>query len=113
MTTAISNAVSTKQDTIGYTTENISNKSTSLTSPNDTKYPSTLAVSSALALKEPANSNIQAHISITSGNPHGTTKNDIGLGNVVNVDTSNPSNISVDSSHRFVKIGRASCRERV
>lgn len=33
---------------------------------------------------EPANVNIQTHISITSGNPHGTSKSDIGLSNVTN-----------------------------
>ena len=33
---------------------------------------------------EPANDNIQTHIEITSGNPHGTSKSDIGLANVTN-----------------------------
>ena len=39
--------------------------------------------------KEPANSNIQTHISTTSGNPHSVTKTDVGLGNVPNIDTTN------------------------
>lgn len=33
---------------------------------------------------EPANANIQSHIGITAGNPHGTSAADIGLGNVNN-----------------------------
>lgn len=49
---------------------------------------------------EPANSNIQAHISSTS-NPHNTTKSQVGLGNVPNVDATNPGNIIQDSNHRF------------
>lgn len=33
---------------------------------------------------EPANANIQTHIGVTAGNPHGTTKTDLSLGNVTN-----------------------------
>jgi hypothetical protein len=33
---------------------------------------------------EPANANIQSHISTTTGNPHNVTKTDVGLGNVTN-----------------------------
>lgn len=39
---------------------------------------------SDLGSYEPANSNIQAHITTTSGNPHSVTKSDVGLGNVTN-----------------------------
>jgi uncharacterized Zn-binding protein involved in type VI secretion len=49
---------------------------------------------------EPANANIQTHIS-TTGNPHGLTKTDISLGNVANVDQTNPANITQDATHRF------------
>lgn len=38
----------------------------------------------------------------TIGNPHGTTKGDIGLGNVLNVDATNPANITQSASYRFV-----------
>ena len=38
----------------------------------------------------------------TTGNPHGTTKTDIGLGNVPNIDATNPTNIVQTSSYRFV-----------
>ena len=38
----------------------------------------------------------------TIGNPHGTTKGDIGLGNVPNVDATNPANITQSASYRFV-----------
>lgn len=37
-----------------------------------------------------------------SGNPHSTSKNDVGLGNVPNTDTTNPANITQNSTHRFV-----------
>lgn len=50
---------------------------------------------------EPANANIQLHISSTN-NPHSVTKTQVGLGNVPNVDATNPSNIIQDSTHRFV-----------
>lgn len=38
----------------------------------------------------------------TTGNPHGTTKGDIGLGNVPNVDATNPANITQSAFYRFV-----------
>ena len=38
-----------KQNALGFIPENVSNKATSLTSPDNTKYPTTLAVSTALA----------------------------------------------------------------
>jgi hypothetical protein len=34
--------------------------------------------------------------------PTGITKSDVGLGNVVNIDTTNPANITQDANHRFV-----------
>ena len=41
-----------KQNALGFTAENIANKAINLTSPDDTKYPTTLAVSTALAGKQ-------------------------------------------------------------
>jgi len=38
-----------KQAALGFTPENVANKATDLTSPDNTKYPTTLAVSAALA----------------------------------------------------------------
>jgi hypothetical protein len=38
----------------------------------------------------------------TTGNPHGTTKSDIGLGNVVNADTTTTANITDSSNKRFI-----------
>lgn len=38
-----------KQAALGFTPENVANKATNLTSPDNTKYPTTLAVSNALA----------------------------------------------------------------
>ena len=35
-------------------------------------------------------------------NPHGVSKTQVGLGNVLNIDTTNPININQDSTHRFV-----------
>lgn len=43
---------------------------------------------------EPANANIQSHISAVTGNPHAVTKSDVGLGNVPNVDCTNASNLA-------------------
>jgi len=41
-----------KQNSLGFTPENVANKAINLTSPDDTKYPTTLAVSTALAGKQ-------------------------------------------------------------
>jgi hypothetical protein len=38
-----------KQDALGFTPENVTNKSTDLSSPDNTKYPTTLAVSTAIS----------------------------------------------------------------
>ena len=40
-----------KQNALGYTPEDVANKATSLTSPDNTKYPTTQAVQTALDLK--------------------------------------------------------------
>lgn len=45
--------------------------------------------------------NLSSHIADIN-NPHSTTKSQVGLSNVQNVDTTNPSNISQDTTHRFV-----------
>ena len=42
----------TVNSALGYTPENVANKSSDLTSPDNTKYPTTLAVSTALAAKQ-------------------------------------------------------------
>jgi len=44
--------------------------------------------------------NIDTHKANTS-NPHNVTKNQVGLGNVPNVDTTDPANISQSSTYRF------------
>jgi hypothetical protein len=50
--TDLQNALNLKQNSLGYTPENVTNKATNLTSPDNTKYPTTLAVSDALAGKQ-------------------------------------------------------------
>lgn len=50
---------------------------------SDANKPISTATQAALDLKEPANSNIQSHISNTS-NPHSVTKTQVGLGSVDN-----------------------------
>ena len=47
-----------KQASLGYIAENTSNKATDLTTPDNTKYATTLAISTALGLKEDADSDI-------------------------------------------------------
>jgi len=42
------------------------------------------------------------HSQLTSGNPHGVTKSDVGLSNVVNSDTTTTANITDSSNKRFV-----------
>ena len=68
-----------------------------------------VVMSSSLALGETSSTayrgdrgKIAYDHSQTTGNPHGTTKADIGLGNVQNIDATNPTNIVQTSSYRFV-----------
>lgn len=48
-----------------------------------------------------AQARVDAHANLTN-NPHNTTKTQVGLGNVPNVDATNPVNISQSASFRFV-----------
>jgi hypothetical protein len=45
-------ALATKQNSLGFTPENVANKATNLTSPDNTKYPTTQAVVDGLATKQ-------------------------------------------------------------
>jgi len=57
-----------KQNALGFTAENVANKAINLTSPDDTKYPTTLAVSTALAGKQDTLTNpITGTGTLTSG----------------------------------------------
>ena len=68
-----------------------------------------VVMSSSLALGETSSTAYRGdrgkiaydHSQLT-GNPHNTTKSDIGLGNVPNIDATNPTNIVQTSSYRFV-----------
>ena len=68
-----------------------------------------VVMSSSLALGETSSTAYRGdrgkiaydHSQVT-GNPHNTTKSDIGLGNVPNIDATNPTNIVQTSSYRFV-----------
>lgn len=51
LTSADWTTFNSKQNALGFTPEDVSNKATNLTSPDDTKYPTTLAVKTALDLK--------------------------------------------------------------
>lgn len=48
-----------------------------------------------------AQAKVDAHANLTN-NPHATTKAQVGLGNVPNIDTTNPANISQNATYRFV-----------
>lgn len=58
----------------------------------------------ALDGKEPANANIQSHISVINGNPHGTTKAHVGLSNV---DNTSDANKPVSTAQQAVLDGKA------
>jgi hypothetical protein len=143
-------AVSTFQTALGFTPEDISNKATTLSSPDDIKYPTTLAVSNAInalppggvisfntrtgavtpqsgdyvkndvglgnvdntsdinkpvsTLQASAISTVQFDITTHKGtytNPHNVNKTQVGLGNVVNVDTTTTANITDSLDKRF------------
>lgn len=53
--TDLQSALDAKQDDLGFTPENVANKATDLTSPDNTKYPTTLAVSTAIGAIPPVN----------------------------------------------------------
>ncbi len=144
-------ASSTFQNDLGFTPENVANKATSLTSPDNTKYPTTQAVASAIGALAPggvtsfntrtgavmpqsgdyvkndvglgnvdntsdANKPVSTAQAIAIDvvqddldghksnylNPHNTNKVQVGLGNVVNVDTTTTANITDSSNKRFV-----------
>lgn len=144
-------ATSTFQDDLGYTPENVANKATSLASPDNTKYPTTQAVASAIGALAPggvtsfntrtgavmpqsgdyvkndvglgnvdntsdANKPVSTAQAIAIEvvqddldghksnylNPHNTNKTQVGLGNVVNIDTTTTANITDSSNKRFV-----------
>ena len=144
-------ATSTFQDDLGFTPENVANKAVNLSSPDNTKYPTTLAVSNAIGALAPggvtsfntrtgavmpqsgdyvkndvglgnvdntsdANKPVSTAQAIAIDvvqddldghksnylNPHNTNKTQIGLGNVLNVDTTTTSNIADSSNKRFV-----------
>jgi hypothetical protein len=139
------------QAALGFTPENVANKVTTLSSPDNIKYPTSLAVSNAIGALAPGGvtsyntrtgavmpqsgdyvkndvglgnvdntSDINKPVSTAQGiaievvqddldghksnylNPHNTNKIQIGLGNVVNVDTTTTANITDSLDKRFV-----------
>lgn len=62
---------------LGYTPENVSNKATNLTSPDNNKYPTTLAVATALALKLDANASSIIAETTTDGTASSGTANTV------------------------------------
>lgn len=144
-------ATVTFQDDLGYTPENVANKAVNLSTPDNIKYPTTLAVSNAIAALAPGGvtsfnsrtgavmpqsgdyvkndvglgnvdntSDINKPVSTAQANaievvqddldghknnylnPHNTNKTQVGLGNVVNVDTTTTANITDSTNKRFV-----------
>lgn len=69
-----------------------------------------IEISPSLALGETSSSAYRGdrgktaydHSQLTSGNPHNVTKTDVGLANVVNIDTTTTANITDSSNKRFV-----------
>jgi hypothetical protein len=136
---------------LGFTPENLANKATTLASPDNTKYPTTQAVATAIGALAPGGvtsfntrtgaimpvsgdysktdvglsfvdntSDINKPVSTaqadaidvvqddltthkgTYTNPHNTTKAQVGLGNVLNVDTTTTANITDSTDKRFI-----------
>jgi len=67
---------------------------------SDVNKPISTATQTALNLKA-TTTDLSTHTSDLS-NPHQVTKTQVGLSDVTNFDTTNPSNITQDSTHRFV-----------
>jgi hypothetical protein len=87
--------------------EDTANKATAITGneTSNVKFPTVKAiydfVVAAVNWVTANGAALVSHLSNTS-NPHNVTKTQVGLSNVPNVDTTNPSNIVQDSTHRFV-----------
>ena len=95
-----------KQNALGFTPENITNKSTSLTSPDNTKYPTTLAVSNAISGFAPL-----ANPTFT-GTVNGITKSMVGLGDVdnttdLNKPISSATQTALDGKNKTITSGTA------
>lgn len=104
-TTLLKSTYDSKQNSLGFTPENSSNKGQSngyASLDNSGKVPSTqLSITLEGLGGEPANANIQSHIPSTN-NPHSVTKTQVGLGNVPNTDCTTTSNITDSINKRFV-----------
>jgi hypothetical protein len=79
----VDTGLSGKENALGFTPENVTNKAINLTSPDNTKYPTTLAVSTALAGKQDILTNpitgtgVAGQVSFWTGT--GTQSGDSGL----------------------------------
>jgi hypothetical protein len=94
--------VSSAQQTALNLKEDLTNKATSLVSPDNTKYPTTLAVSNAIGAIVSGVSSFNTRTGAVLPQSGDYTKSDVGLANVPNTDATNPANIVQTSSYRFV-----------
>jgi hypothetical protein len=74
---------------ITYVPENIANKATDLTSPDNTKYPTTLAVSTAIAAIPAGVTSFNTRTGAVTPQSGDYTKSDVGLSNVDNTSDAN------------------------
>lgn len=84
--TGLQTALESKQDTIGYTPENVSNKAVDFSVVNNTKYPTVQAVNTALGSYVPTTRTINGYALSTNVT---LAKSDFGLGNVDNTSDAN------------------------
>jgi hypothetical protein len=95
-----------KQNALGFTPESVSNKATNLTSPDNTKYPTTQAVSTAISGFAPL-----ANPTFT-GTVNGITKSMVGLGDVdnttdLNKPISSATQTALDGKNKTITSGTA------
>lgn len=110
VSTATQTALDLKQNSLGFTAEDVSNKATNLTSPGNIQYPTTQAVAIALLEKQPLNSDLTAIVNLIPSDNDiiqrksnvwvnrtasqyktdlALVKSDVGLGNVDNTSDAN------------------------
>lgn len=91
-----------KVTSLGFTPEDVANKAVNLLTNDDVHYPTTKAVKDAIdAIPTGGVTSFNTRTGAVTPQSGDYSKSDVGLSNVQNLDQTNPSNITQDTTHRF------------